>query len=327
MRYVCKQIVPVALAFAAIPMSFSISTPTAFAQGQAKASPAPNDSVHARQHSAELGVLVSSSPGKGVHVVGVMPGSPAAKAGIRPGDYVMDINDEDVSTPKELKDKIGALDEFDTIDVTLWRDGKDVDLKIGLAAKSKQLPESHRAWLGVMVSPTDEGMKVDFVHPQSPAEKAGLRVDDVIATVDGSDVKAMDAFVKAVQGLEPGKELKLTVRRDGAEIPLTATLGEIDDAPVAWFRQSESLPEVSSHVIEAMLNEMRREIQALKREVQELKAKSADKEVSYRSARSSDGMTLVVPRGRRGGYGYYGGGNRGIDIGLHQPAPTGHTHV
>ena len=85
MRYVSKQIARVALTVAAIPIGLSFhSPPTVAAQEQTSVSPAATQSVHASKHSGELGVMVSSSPGKGVHVVGVIPGSPAAKAGIRP---------------------------------------------------------------------------------------------------------------------------------------------------------------------------------------------------------------------------------------------------
>ncbi len=279
-------------------------SPTA-AQEKAKPSNASEQSPHASRHSGQLGVMVGSSP-KGVHVVEVIPGSPAARAGIREGDYILDVNDEDVSTPQALQEKIRSLTQFDTIDVTLWRDGQDVNVKVGLAAESKELTDAHRTWLGVMLSPTEGGMKVDAVHPNSPADRAGLHEGDVIQKVDGKEVKDANQLAETVQELGPGKEMKLTVRRGESEQSLTATLGTIDDAPVAWFYQVEAYPEGATRVMEEMLDELRADIQTLKNEVQELKSKATNDDVSQSSPGRSPGVLFVAQQGR-GGYGYHAG--------------------
>ena len=301
-----KRVVSPVLVLAVMAIGiFFCSLSSAVAQDSAVASSAIAESAHASRHSGQLGVMVSSSP-KGVHVVEVIPGGPAANAGIREGDYIMDINDEDVSSPQELQQKIQSLTEFDTIDVTLWRGGQDVNVSVGLAGESKQLTDAHRTWLGVMLSPTANGMKVDRVHPDSPADMAGLRERDVITKVDGKEVKTANQLAETVQELGPGKEMKLTVLRDGSEQSLTATLGTIDDAPIAWFYQMESHPEAATRVIEEVLDELQADIQALKNEVQELKAKSTNHDVSQRSQGRSSGIMFVVQHGH-GGYGFYGG--------------------
>jgi serine protease Do len=331
----CNRISLLACVLAALPIAIpSRWMPLASAQDQAPVDAANDASAHANRHAGELGVLVSSSPGNGVYVMDVIPGSPAAKADIRPGDYIMDINDEDVSTPIALKEKIEGLSEFDTIDVTLWRQGQDINLKIGLAAESKQLPESHRAWLGVMLSPTDKGMRVDFVHPSSPAADAGLMLGDVITMVDGKNVQSTDAFVQTVQEMGPGKEIKLTIRRRDAEQSLLAKIGEIDAAPISWFHP-QRLEAAASQGIEEMIDELRVEIQRLKKEVEQLKSHpAADKGASLRSVNdpASNARVVYVQHGGHGGGhgrdghyggnvggyygGHYGGGYRGgVNIG------------
>lgn len=310
-----------------------IAPAIAMAQDKAKATATADESPHASRHSGQLGVLISSSPGKGVHVADVIPGSPAAKAGIRQGDYIMDINDQEVSTPEELQKKIKSFTQFDTIDVTLWRDGQDVNVRVGLASESKQLSDAQRTWLGVALSSTEEGMKVDFALPDSPADVAGLQEGDVITKIGSKKVKSAEQLRETVQELGPGKEMKLTILRNGAEQTLTATLGTIDDAPVAWFYEMESHPQAAPHVWEELLNDLRAEIQSLKNDVQELKSKSTDKDVSQRSQGLGSGVMFVVQRGYgghgyRGGYGnyggrrvyggrgYYGAGNGGLGLGL-----------
>lgn len=256
-----------------------------------------------------LGVEVRGSP-KGVQVLSAIPGSPAAKAGIQPGDYITDVNDDDIMTPQDLKTKIAGMSPFDTIDVTLWRAGQNVNVKVALAAEAKTLPEHHRSWLGVMLQMTDTGAEVDYVHPDSPAAKAGLQVGDVISTVNEQPFENLSEFTGAVQDLGPGKELQMTILRDGVEQSVTARLAEIDDAPVTWMLNlsEQADPESTSQALEEFLNEIRHELRALKADVEELKAKSAEKDVSLRSVGSSGGVMFVQHGGGHYGGGYHGSG-------------------
>jgi membrane-associated protease RseP (regulator of RpoE activity) len=205
---------------------------------------------------------------------------------------------------------------FDTIDVTLWRNGKNVNVKVGLAAESTSLPEHHRSWLGVFMQMTDTGAKVDYVHPDSPASNAGLQVGDIVSMINGKNFKDLDEFTTAVQDLGPGKELKMTFQREGAEHSATATLAEIDSAPIHWMLNltEKADPDSGSRAIEGMLNEMRSELQALKADVEQLKAAPAKNDVSLRSSQSTNGVMLVVQRGGRGSA-YGGGGYRGGGFG------------
>jgi predicted metalloprotease with PDZ domain len=65
----------------------------------------------------------------------------------------------------------------------------------------------------------DGGLYVLFVEAGGPAAKTGLRKDDVIQTVDGQSVRAVD-FEKLA-----GKTLKLAVKRDGSDIEVPYTVG------------------------------------------------------------------------------------------------------
>ncbi|MCI4666120.1 MAG: RIP metalloprotease RseP [Neomegalonema sp.] len=60
------------------------------------------------------------------------------------------------------------------------------------------------------------------VAPESLAAKAGLRPGDQVLRVDGKEIDGFRGFAKALE--YPGSETKLLVRRDGAEVELTADL-------------------------------------------------------------------------------------------------------
>ncbi len=70
------------------------------------------------------------------------------------------------------------------------------------------------------------GVLVRKIAPDSPAEEAGLQRLDIITEVNGEVVS--EAFANIIQKQSIGDEMKLKVWRDGKEIDLTVTLGEMD---------------------------------------------------------------------------------------------------
>lgn len=71
-----------------------------------------------------------------------------------------------------------------------------------------------------------EGIYVKDVETFSAAEKAGIKIGDVIIKADGKDIKTMDELNEIKNSHNIGDEMKLTVNRDGEERELTLTLGE-----------------------------------------------------------------------------------------------------
>jgi serine protease Do len=71
-----------------------------------------------------------------------------------------------------------------------------------------------------------EGIYVKTIEDFSAAEKAGLKIGDVIIEADGTKVTTMDELNKIKNTHQIGDELKLKVYRDGSEKELTVTLGE-----------------------------------------------------------------------------------------------------
>jgi membrane-associated protease RseP (regulator of RpoE activity) len=83
-------------------------------------------------------------------------------------------------------------------------------------------------YLGVVLgeSPDGQGVLVQRVASDSPAERAGIKADDVIVAVDGEKVNAPDKLAGIVQDAGAGAELTLTVMRDGDERDVDVTLDE-----------------------------------------------------------------------------------------------------
>jgi serine protease Do len=78
----------------------------------------------------------------------------------------------------------------------------------------------------------DQGLEVKHVDPNSPAEKAGVKENDVILEVNGRAIESLDQFQLLIAGMTPGTKVGLTIWRNGAKQTLSATL---DSRPANIF--------------------------------------------------------------------------------------------
>src|SRR5256884_3379977 len=70
------------------------------------------------------------------------------------------------------------------------------------------------------------GVGVTEVVKDSPAEKAGLRKDDVIVRFDGESVTSVRKLTRLINESSPDQNVRITVSRGGAEQELSATLAK-----------------------------------------------------------------------------------------------------
>lgn len=70
------------------------------------------------------------------------------------------------------------------------------------------------------------GAGVADVEPGSPADDAGLEVEDIITALDGEPIESSGDLYGALRDYQPGDTIELTVVRDGSEETLDVTLGE-----------------------------------------------------------------------------------------------------
>jgi hypothetical protein len=83
-----------------------------------------------------LGTLPEFSfPGPGVKVNSVMPGTPAEKAGLQPGDLILAIDDEEIADVRAYSGVLKLHAPGDTIRIRLVRDGEELELEATLVAR------------------------------------------------------------------------------------------------------------------------------------------------------------------------------------------------
>ena len=92
-----------------------------------------------------------------------------------------------------------------------------------------RVTNTHRAYLGVEVATGagGEGAVVYAVAAGGPAARAGIQPNDVIVSLGGRTITDQPALAAALAGMTPGASVAVTVRRNGATLSLTVTLGEL----------------------------------------------------------------------------------------------------
>jgi serine protease Do len=167
----------------------------------------------------------------GALVSDVTKDSPAAKAGLKQGDVILEMNGEKVKNTTQLRNTIAATMPGTKIKLKIWRDGKEktVEVKLGKLESDKVAPETEEkleSLFGFKVKPFNaelaeqygiesehSGVIVVEVKPGSNAERAGLRKGDLIVAINRYKIKSMEDFNKAVEPLKKGDAVLLQVLR------------------------------------------------------------------------------------------------------------------
>jgi S1-C subfamily serine protease len=103
----------------------------------------------------------------------------------------------------------------------------------GQLIKSGQVTSTHRAAIGAQVATvtgtdgTPAGVGVIAVTQGGPADKAGLRAGDVIRSVQGTPTPDTTALTGALASMRPGQDASVAIVRDGQEMTVHVTLGEL----------------------------------------------------------------------------------------------------
>jgi serine protease Do len=157
----------------------------------------------------------------GAVITQVEPNSPGAKAGLKVGDVITELNGKSVSDAGELQVKVGEQQPGTTLHLKALRDGKSVDVPVTLEAMAKgdrdqeSSDASHgkpRWGLGLgdltpnlrqqLQADNDlNGAVIEQVTPGSPADNAGLQPGQVITEVNRQPVHSAADVQKALSSV------------------------------------------------------------------------------------------------------------------------------
>ena len=157
----------------------------------------------------------------GVLITNVFEDTPAAKAGLKTGDIILEVDGIATQTTAQLRSRIGVKQVGDEVRLTILRDGETFkrDVEIGAAeervAEATELPEL-LSGLRVDNNPDGEGVLVVALAPSSPAAYAGLRPGDVIVGANKRRVRDIESFREALR--LSSSSILLRVERNGGSL-------------------------------------------------------------------------------------------------------------
>jgi serine protease Do len=107
------------------------------------------------------------------------------------------------------------------------------------------------------------GVLVQVVTPGGPADKGGIKVGDIIVSIDGRNIKDGDDLVNEIASRRPGSTIRLGYLRDGKNGDTTVTIGDRDKVfSEQGTQQAESNQEDKGDVSEAKLGIVVQEVSA-----------------------------------------------------------------
>lgn len=170
---------------------------------------------------AALGVTLADEADGTVSVSGVMPNSPAAEAGVRPGDRILAINEYLISNSRDVIYLVGSQTPGKKIIIRVNRGGLQGALRATLVSRREV---NQRAALGITFSrAVTHSVRVLTVVPNSPAAKAGIKSGDRIVAVNEEPVTNYADVIRLIGEAAAGDHVRLKVDRYGLEGTLLAT--------------------------------------------------------------------------------------------------------
>lgn len=202
---------------------------------------------------AQLGVMVQNINSNlarsfgldkptGALIARVVPNSPAAKAGLKPGDIILRVNEKEVRDHNQLPILIAFLVPGQKLTLEVLRNRKKLNFQVSLIkwTDDKTAPSTPEEQpdtadpnksidsLGMSVSPLSSalqkthnikgGVQITDLKPSSVAAQHGLQQGDVITEVNQTSVQSVQHFKTLVGGIKSGDHILLRVMRKDAAL-------------------------------------------------------------------------------------------------------------
>jgi Do/DeqQ family serine protease len=195
-----------------------------------------------------LGVLLSDLPKttlselglgdrRGAFIGHVFTDGPAAKSGLKPGDFVIEIDDKPVASLDQLVRIVGDLPVGSKSNFKLLRDSKVVELKVTIdERKETSAADYSRLWPGLEVASLNQdlmeraklpkgtkGLIVTSIIAKSPAATLGLKIGDALTAMNETELDGLLQYYRILNDSKAAK-FQFTVLRDGQTLTTLALI-------------------------------------------------------------------------------------------------------
>lgn len=176
--------------------------------------------------------------GEGAMLQGVLPGSPAERAGLLDGDTIQRFDGKNVTSEETMRDLLRRTPAGKTVEVAYLRDGVLMTTTLTTIAsdnydeKTFLPPGGASGYWGVddleraAVAGTNlSGVQLGNVSANRPADLAGLKAGDIVTEFDGKPVRTPDGLAIYIHHAAPASTIKIAVFRNGQRIELPVKMG------------------------------------------------------------------------------------------------------
>jgi serine protease Do len=194
--------------------------------------------------TSDLAASFGAKDTKGVLISDVVPDSPAGKAGLKPGDILLEFEGKKTEAPSDLQRAVGLTTPGHEAKVKVWREGaeKSVEVRIGEAPDEREAQQRSGgrgapSVLGMEVRPitpevarqlnlrVNEGVIVARVDEGSAAAEAGIQRGDVIREINRQRIRTMGDYEKLTREAKEGDRLTVLLQRGPMSLYVAFTVG------------------------------------------------------------------------------------------------------
>jgi len=207
----------------------------------------------------------------GAHIVEVVDDSPADSIGLRKGDVIVEFAGRKIYDADDLAKSVSRTEPGTRTSLIVVRNNerKTYQVIVGKTPRRERYSfrmgdhpgirmfHSGKGMLGLSVlslseqlakyfgAPNDEGVLVEMVRKDSPAEKAGIMAGDVILRVGSKSVDEIGDIWKGLERYDEGDKVEIEVLRKGSKKTVTIELEEIEEE--SWGFRMPSMPGFQVH--------------------------------------------------------------------------------
>jgi serine protease Do len=188
--------------------------------------------VSLQEVSRQIAGAYGLDPPRGALVTDILPGSPASKSDLRPGDIVLTYEGKGVDHSADLAPLVGLTPPGTLAHVGVFRRDQGLQTvlvtvgelkeRAAVRAPARQADAAGRGRFGMAVGELSEAQRknIDVDHgvsvggvDEGPARDAGLRSGDVILEIDGKRVNDTQDFFRLLEHAPPNRPVLLRIRR------------------------------------------------------------------------------------------------------------------
>ncbi|HKO03228.1 MAG TPA: RIP metalloprotease RseP [Candidatus Acidoferrales bacterium] len=172
------------------------------------------------------GILQPAYLEKPAVLAGVLRDSPAAKAGLQAGDRLVEVNHARTATWEDVEKAFEAGERKDRVELVYDRAGQRT-----AAAPQGDATKRDTVRPFALIGYPDDPVELELANVVSgqSADRAGMKLEDRILSVDGTPVLSLEQFLESVQD-SGGRTIQFAVRRSGQTITI----------PVQPFQESQA---------------------------------------------------------------------------------------